>query len=51
VGILTLPASLIFGWLWEAMSPGAAFLCGAALALAGLAVLWLETSFGMLHEK
>jgi MFS family permease len=41
VGIAALPASVLFGWLWERYSPAAAFGVGAGLALAaavGLAV-------------
>jgi hypothetical protein len=41
VGVLSLPASLFFGWLWDAFGAPAAFLSGAAFALAGLAALWL----------
>lgn len=33
VGIAALPASLLFGVIWDVFSPGAAFACGAALAL------------------
>lgn len=42
IGIGALPASILFGWLWTAWSPAAAFATGAALALAaavGLALL------------
>lgn len=38
-GLGMLPASLFFGWLYDAVSPKAAFLAGAALALTGLALL------------
>jgi len=38
VGILLLPASLLFGWLWDAIAPLAAFGFGAACAL-GAALL------------
>jgi MFS family permease len=38
-GLLLLPASLIFGWLWSASSPLAAFAFGAACALAAAVLL------------
>ena len=34
LGVGTLAASLLFGWIWTQVSPHAAFLTGAALALA-----------------
>ena len=40
-GLAALPAGLLFGWLWGSHGPGAAFGSGAALALLGLALLWL----------
>lgn len=36
LGMLTLPASLIFGGLWDAFGPRTAFLTGAALAVAAV---------------
>jgi MFS family permease len=36
VGLTLLPASLIAGWLWEAVNPAAPFLFGAALAFLGM---------------
>jgi MFS family permease len=39
VGLGALPASLLFGWIWKAYSPGCAFLTGACLA--GVAALML----------
>jgi sugar phosphate permease len=39
VGLGTLPASAIFGWIWEAAGSAAAFATGAALALAAAAAL------------
>ncbi len=41
VGLTLLPASLIAGWLWQAMSPAAPFYLGAALAF--LAMLGIMT--------
>jgi MFS family permease len=41
VGIAALPASVLFGWIWETRGPEQAFLVGAGLALAAAAVLWL----------
>lgn len=38
-GLGMLPASLFFGWLYDAVSPRAAFLSSAGLALLGLALL------------
>jgi MFS family permease len=38
-GIAALPASLLMGLLWERAGPGAAFTCGAVLALGAAA--WL----------
>lgn len=38
-GLMVLPASLLFGWLYAGWGPGAAFSTGAACAL--LAALWL----------
>ncbi|MES2201034.1 MAG: MFS transporter [candidate division FCPU426 bacterium] len=39
-GVLALPASLAFGWIWDLVSPQAAFLSGSGLALSALACLW-----------
>jgi MFS family permease len=36
VGLALLPASLIAGWLWDAVSPSAPFFLGAGLALAAM---------------
>jgi MFS family permease len=41
VGLTALPASLLFGIWWKAIGPRAAFLIGAALALAATAALLL----------
>lgn len=41
-GLVALPASVLFGWLWTAVSPGTAFLVGAGFAC--LAVLPLAVS-------
>ena len=38
-GILLLPASLIFGWIWSTVSPFAAFAFGAACAFAAALLL------------
>ncbi len=40
VGVALLPASLLAGWLWQSISPRAAFLSGSGLALAAMLVLW-----------
>jgi MFS family permease len=47
LGIGTLAASLIFGAIWTRVSPHAAFLTGAALALVASALLF--TMFGEAH--
>ena len=39
IGLLALPASLLFGTIWELASPTAAFLAGAGLAAAALVTL------------
>jgi MFS family permease len=39
VGIGALPASLLFGFVWDRFGPSAAFELGAALALAAAVVL------------
>ncbi|MEP6512131.1 MAG: hypothetical protein ABJB02_11090, partial [Dokdonella sp.] len=38
-GMLLLPASLIFGWLWQTLSPFAAFAFGASCAMAAALLL------------
>ncbi len=38
-GLGMLPASLLFGWLYDQVSPAAAFLTGSGLALSGLLLL------------
>ena len=40
IGIGALPASLLFGWIWEEIGDGAAFGTGASLALAASLLLW-----------
>jgi MFS family permease len=40
-GILLLPASVVFGWIWSTVAPFAAFAFGAACALAAALLLWL----------
>lgn len=37
VGIALLPASLLAGWLWQAVSPGAAFMVGSGFAVVATA--------------
>jgi MFS family permease len=41
IGLSTLPASLLMGFLWEAFSPKVAFSFGAGLALLAAVLLWL----------
>jgi MFS family permease len=40
IGIGALPASLLFGWIWQAFGDAAAFGTGASLALASSLLLW-----------
>jgi MFS family permease len=40
-GLLSLPASLVFGLIWDSFGAAAAFFSGAAFAMLGLAALWL----------
>lgn len=40
IGVGALPASLLFGLLWQAWGVAAAFLTGAGLALAAAGILW-----------
>lgn len=40
IGIGALPASLLFGWLWQTFGSGAAFGMGAAFALVASFLLW-----------
>jgi MFS family permease len=43
IGLTALPASVIFGLLWTRFGARAAFLTGAAVALAAAAALWTAT--------
>ncbi|MFI4968988.1 MAG: MFS transporter [Lysobacterales bacterium] len=45
-GLFLLPASLLFGWLWSALSPSAAFAFGAGCAFAAALLLrfWVAAS-------
>ena len=40
-GVVLLPASFVFGWIWASVTPFAAFVFGAACALAAALLLWL----------
>jgi MFS family permease len=40
IGLSTLPASLLMGFLWETFSPKTAFSFGAVLALLAAVLLW-----------
>jgi MFS family permease len=46
IGLSTLPASLLMGFLWETFSPKAAFSFGAILALLAAVLLWLTVREG-----
>ncbi|GMV30900.1 MAG: MFS transporter [Rhodanobacteraceae bacterium] len=47
-GIVLLPASLLFGWLWSDLAPMTAFVFGALCALggAGLLAFWVKAGQG-----
>ncbi|HEX4440482.1 MAG TPA: hypothetical protein VH854_10460, partial [Thermoanaerobaculia bacterium] len=48
VGLAALPASILFGVLWKAFSPAAAFFAGAALAaVASVALVVFASRGGM----
>ncbi len=47
VGIALLPASFLAGWLWQTVSPEAAFLVGSGFAVAGMALLSLQRQIEM----
>ncbi len=47
VGLSTLPASLLMGFLWERFSPEAAFSCGAAMALLAAVLMWKAIKEGV----
>lgn len=42
VGIALLPASLLAGWLWQSVSPEAAFLVGSGFAVAAISLLYFQ---------
>jgi len=44
IGFGGLAASLLFGWIWTRVSPSAAFLTGAGLALAASLLLYFMFS-------
>src|SRR5215831_16891553 len=44
IGFGGLAASVLFGWIWTRVSPAAAFLTGACLALAASVLLYLAFS-------
>ena len=44
IGLGALPASLMFGWVWDRAGPPAAFVMGASLALAAAVGMWFATS-------
>jgi MFS family permease len=46
LGVGSLAASLLFGWIWTRVSPPAAFYTGAALALTATLLLYLVFSSG-----
>ncbi|MBW4553995.1 MAG: MFS transporter [Aphanocapsa sp. GSE-SYN-MK-11-07L] len=47
VGVALLPASLLAGWLWQTVSPGAAFLAGSGFAVAAIALLCWQREAGV----
>ena len=51
LGIGALPASLLFGWVWQSFGDAAAFGMGASLALAAGVLLWFLPVDGPAHLK
>jgi MFS family permease len=47
IGLSTLPASLLMGFLWETFSPKAAFIFGAVMALLAAVLLWKAIKEGV----
>ena len=47
IGLSTLPASLLRGFLWETFSPKAAFSFGAVMALLAAVLLWKAIKEGV----
>jgi MFS family permease len=45
VGVALLPASLLAGWLWQTISPGAAFGVGSGFAMAAVTLLCFQKEF------
>ncbi|MDQ5872100.1 MAG: MFS transporter, partial [Acidobacteriota bacterium] len=43
IGVAALPASVLFGVIWKRFGPTAAFLTGAAIAVAAAIALWAAT--------
>jgi MFS family permease len=41
VGLMLLPASVLAGWLWEAVSPALPFYLGAGLSFLAMVGMWL----------
>jgi MFS family permease len=39
-GLMLLPASAVFGWLWTRVSPSAAFMASATISIAAAGMLW-----------
>jgi MFS family permease len=51
VGVASLPASLLFGWIWERWGPSPAFLVGAGLALLASLLLALPARDGTAETR
>ena len=51
-GLMLLPASVLFGWVYQAVAPWAAFACaaGCALGAAALLVLWVRPAATLLAD-
>jgi MFS family permease len=45
VGLITLPASIIAGFMWDKINPSAPFLFGSAIAAISVALLFIYTRF------
>jgi sugar phosphate permease len=49
IGMAALPASLMFGWIFQTFSSQAAFTTGAVIALLASLVVWRGFKDGLTH--
>jgi MFS family permease len=45
IGLVTLPASIIAGFMWDKINPSAPFLFGSAVAAISVVLLFIYTKF------